>query len=311
MNIKANLTAIFFAASAIVAGATEKPQPALTVAVYDFTDADKNAGGFGGKVTTLVTANLTSETNLIMLERAELTKALREQAFNISGMVSSDAAAKIGQITGVKVLVSGQVIKTAENHLVIVARIIGTESGRLFTAKVDGDTNNLMSLTSDLSRKIAQTITDQTTNLVVAAQESSADRWERIIKGISGTNRPSVSISVVHINGKAWREATAEGEFGALLLKAGFTVVDSNSDRKPDVEITGGGCVSARSHHGGLYSSSYSLNVKVQERRTGSIIAFDFQESTATESGQTAASTAAAIKSVDVLAERILPLLAK
>ena len=40
-------------------------------------------------VTTLVTADLTTETNLVLLERAELTKALNEQAFGVSGLVSS------------------------------------------------------------------------------------------------------------------------------------------------------------------------------------------------------------------------------
>jgi hypothetical protein len=94
-------------------------------------------------------------------------------------------------------------------------------------------------------------------------------------------------------------------------LKAGFTVVDENSDRKPDVQITGGGYVTARTRRGGLFSSSYALNVKIQERRTGSIIAFDHQESAATEAGQAAATAAAQIKTVDDMAERILPLLAK
>jgi hypothetical protein len=246
-----------------------------------------------------------------MLERAELTKALSEQAFGVSGMVSSDAAARIGQITGAKVLVAGQVIKTGKDHLIIVANIIGTETGRLFADKVEGATDNLSDLTTDLSRKIAQTITDQTTNLVMAAAESHADRLARIVKSITGTNRPTVSVSIIHYNGKPWHEPVVEGEFGVVLLKAGFTVVDDNSDRKPDVEIVGGGNVTAQTHRGGLYSSSYTLDVKIQERRSGTIIAFDRQNSTATEAGQNAAMAAAQVKVVDDLAERILPLLAK
>jgi TolB-like protein len=286
------------------------PPTTLTVAVYDFK-GDADAASYGNNITTLVTADLTTETNLILVERAELTKALSEQAFGVSGMVSSDAAAKIGQITGAKVLVAGQVIKTSGDHLVIVANIIGTETGRLFADKVEGASDNLSELASDLSRKIAQTISDQTTNLVLMPQESNADRLNRVIKNISGTNRPTVSISIIHVNGKPWRETAVEGEMGAVLLKAGFTVVDENSDRKPDVQISGGGNVTARTHRGGLFASSYSLDVKIQERRSGSIIAFDHQESTATDAGQTAATTAAQIKTVDDLAERILPLLAK
>jgi len=312
-KMKTSLFTMFVAAFAVIASASEKPQPALTVAVYDFSDADKSAVGFGSKVTTLVTVDLSTETNLVMLERSELTKALKEQAFNLSGMVSSDAAAKIGQVTGVKVLVSGQVMKTAADHLVIVARIIGTESGRLFTAKVEGETNNVMALASDLSRKIAQTITEQTTNLVVVAQESSAERLDRILKGITGTNRPSVSVTItrsLHLNRKE-SSATAVGEFGAVLLKAGFPVVDGDSDRKPDIEITGTDDLTTGPRRGGLFSYRSIVEVKVQERRTGNIITFDREIGTATDATVTGAARMAQANAVDGLAERILPLLAK
>src|SRR5262249_23167758 len=114
---KTHLTVLFLLAGIVIHAAP------LTVAVYDFTDTDKKAGAMGAKVTALVTADLAADTNFVMLERAELNKALSEQAFGVSGMVSSDAAAKIGQITGAKVLVAGQVIKTDGNHLVVVANI--------------------------------------------------------------------------------------------------------------------------------------------------------------------------------------------
>jgi len=294
----------------LLAGATAHAAPPLTVAVYDFT-GDADAASYGGKVTTLVTADLTSETNLVLVERAELTKALSEQAFGISGMVSSDAAAKIGQITGAKVLVAGQVIKTEGNHLIVVANIIGTETGRLFADKVEGSADNLMELTSNLSRKIAQTIREQTTNLIAAAQESSAERLERIIKNINGTNRPSVSINILFPRGKSRHSATAEGEFGVILLKAGFAVVDANSDRKPDVEITGVDDISAGPRQGGLFSFRAVIELKVQERRTGKIIAFDRQEGTATAAARAGADRTAQANAVDALAERVLPLLAK
>ncbi len=170
----------------------------VTVAVYDFSDLDKDFhNSWGNKVTTLVTADLTVETNLVMLERAELNKALQEQAFGDSGMVNSDAAAKIGQITGAKVLIAGQVFETGEDHVVIVADIIGTETARLYTAKVEGPPNELMNLTSELAQKISQTISQQAKNLVAATEESHADRLERIVKSIKGAKRPSVSVSTV------------------------------------------------------------------------------------------------------------------
>ena len=285
------------------------PPSALTVAVYNFKGDDK-VESLGSKVTTLVTANLTTETNLALIERAELSKALNEQAFGVSGMVSPDAASTIGQITGVKVLVAGQVMKTGDNHLVIVANIIGTETGRLFADKVEGSADNLMDLTSDLSRKIARTINDQTTNLIMAAQESSAERLERIVKSIDGTNRPSVSVRVVWtFNNRPSK--VVQTEFGRILLKAGFAVVDGKSDRKPDVEITGVGNSSPGKRHGDLFSFRSVFDLKIQDRRTGNIIGFDHQVGTASDATDSGANRSAIINAVDALAERVLPLLAK
>jgi TolB-like protein len=308
MNAKKPLTILLFATLIMFANAADKPQSTLTVAVYDFK-GDAEAASYGNNVTTLVTANLTAETNLVMVERSELNKALGEQAFGLSGMVSADAAAKIGQITGAKVLVFGQVMKTGDNHLIIVANIIGTETGRLFADKVEGEANNLTDLTSDLSRKIAQTITAQSTNLVTVASESHEELLNRIVKSVTGTNRPSVSVKIYR-HGKPWGDLQVETELQAILMKAAFTVVDDNSENKPEVIITGAGEYGAEPRQGGLRSCNYAMDVKIQDRRTGKILALEHQEGNATEAGQSAARTAAQINAADGLAGKILPLLA-
>ena len=285
---------------------------ALTVAVYDFKGSGA-AASYGNDITTLVTADLTTETNLILVERSELTKALNEQAFGISGMVSSDAAAKIGQITGAKVLVAGQVVKTGNDHLILVASIIGTETGRLFASKVEGEPANLSDLTSQLSRKIAQTISDQATNLVLGAQESRADRLDRIIKNISGTNRPAISITVMAHNrwGNSWKDSGVANELGLILMKAGFPVVDDNSDRKPDLNITGVLTWNWVKQRGQVVVSTATLELKVTERRTGLIVTLDHQASTGTGLGEQVAINASIVNVTDDLAKRVLPLLTK
>jgi hypothetical protein len=124
-NVKPTLAlalTLLIALGAVAAAATPD---ALTVAVYDFAATDKTTPSYAIKVTTFVTAELTQETNLVMLARADLSQALSEQAFGISGLVSSDAAAKIGQLTGAKVLVTGQVIRTVGGHVVLVAASSG------------------------------------------------------------------------------------------------------------------------------------------------------------------------------------------
>jgi TolB-like protein len=301
--------ALLLGAGGIAPAATPE---ALTVAVYDFAATDNTAVSYARKVTTFVTADLTMETNLVMLARAELSQALSEQAFGISGLVNSEAAAKIGQLTGAKVLVTGQVIRTDRGHVVLVASIIGTETGRLFAARVEGDALKPMGLSAELSQKIAQTILAQSTNLVAVAGESRSERLARILKSIKGKNRPAVSVSILHsASPHPQHSSTEEGEFGALLLKAGFPVVDASSDRKPDVEITGVDSLSDGPRRGELFSCRAVLDLKVQERRTGNIIALDHQESTATDIASPGAIRAAQAGAVDSLAERILPLLAQ
>ncbi len=293
------------------------PPAPPTVAVYDFTAAGESANDMGAphdvgpSVTALVTADLATESNLVLVERQELSKALNEQAFGISGMVSSVAAAKIGEITGAKILVAGQVIKTGQDgHLVIIAYIIGTETGRLFAAQVEGGPDNLEQLSSDLSDKIAHTISTQATNLLAPAQESHDERVERIVKSVKGKNRPAVSVTIFWPNYKG-HCSFDEGEFGAILLKAGFTVVDDKSDRKPDIEITGVDQGSAGPRRGDLFSFNTVIDLKIQERRTGNILDFDHQEATATEASMANAGRSAQVNAVDALAERVLPLLAQ
>ncbi|MGA3179667.1 MAG: CsgG/HfaB family protein [Verrucomicrobiota bacterium] len=310
MNPKKIPTLLLFSALAMMARGADSPKSPLTVAVYDFT-GEAVAASYGKPTTSLVTADLAAETNLALVERVELAKSLQEQAFGVSGLVSSEAAAQIGQITGARVLVAGQVLKTGDSHLVIVANIIGTETGRLFAEKVEGGGDNLVDLTAQLSRKIARTISDQTTNLIAGAQESREESLERIVKGVTGTNRPSVSVSIVWATDHARHTPSAETEFGLLLLKAGFKVVDDKSDRKPDVEIAGVEDTSPGPRQGGLYSFRAVIDLKVQERRSGAIIAFAHEEGSATGAASASADKSAKVNAVDALAEKVLPLLAK
>jgi hypothetical protein len=64
----------------------------------------------------------------------ELDKALGEQELGLSGAIAPAAAAKVGQLTGAKVLVTGRVMQAGSETLV-VAKLIGTDTGRVFAAK--------------------------------------------------------------------------------------------------------------------------------------------------------------------------------
>lgn len=287
--------------------AADKNLP-LTVAVYDFTEADKDTDGYGSKVTALITADLTAETGLVMVERSDLRKALGEQALGISGMVNSEQAAKIGQVTGVKVLISGQIVKTEKNRLVIVADIVGTETGRLFAEKVEGAVEKFTDLTADLSRKIARNIREHAASFVNETQ-SHETYLKHIVSSVKGTNRPSVSVDFRLPRGTTPPIPTAIGEMAIILQKAGFVVVDANSERKPDVEILGFSDSDVGPRRGDLYSVRTVVEAKVRERLTGKIIVIDRQTVDAVDIGIMTAERNSEVRAVDAMAEKILPLL--
>src|SRR5437867_13036707 len=95
----------------------------LTLAVFDFQAGEDVGRDLGPKASTLITANLSAAPNLITVERAELAKLLGEQELGASGTIAGDTAAKIGHLTGAKVLVTGRIFK-ADRELVMVAKII-------------------------------------------------------------------------------------------------------------------------------------------------------------------------------------------
>ena len=312
MNTKLFPTLLLTVAIALGLRAADTSAPALTVALNDFA-GEADAATSARNLTTLLTANLAGEPGLMMVERANLSKALQEQAMGSSGLVSADAAAQIGQLTGAKVVVAGQVLKIGDNHLVIVADIIGTETGRLFANKIEGKPDDLSDLTEQLSHKIAQTISAQATNLQATAQETSEQRLARITNSITGTNRPSVSVNLGWwANGKRHESSTVDGELSSVLLKSGFTVVDDKSDRKPDVTIDGPQNPPwGSTRQGDLYTYCEVINLTARERRTGRFITVDLQFEYANDTSPAAAKADAGVIAADHLAERILPIISQ
>ena len=139
--------------------------------------------GLGPKVATLVNANLSAEPQIITVERAELEKVLGEQELGLAGTVNPDSAAKVGQLTGAKVLVTGRVFK-ADDQTIIVAKVIGTETSRVYGEMVQGGSSaTLVDLSSSLAKKIAADVTEKATRWW--------PRWKRARNGSPGSKKPS------------------------------------------------------------------------------------------------------------------------
>lgn len=298
-------------ATLAIGAAYAEPAAPLTVAVFDFASPDEAVAGLGPKITTLVNADLSAEPDLVIVERAELGKALGEQEMGLSGTVSADTAAKVGQLTGAKVLVTGRVFK-ADEQTIIVAKIIGTETSRVYGELVTGKPNSLLTdLAAELAKKIAADIT-QKGGTLIAKVESREDRIARLKAALAGKKLPVVSVKISEQHfGQVVIDPAAQTEFSLLLQQCGFTVVDDNSTSRPTVEITGEALSEYGASHGNLISCRGRIEIKARDVASGSLLAVDRQTSVAVDVAEHIAAKTALENGADTLAERVLPKLAQ
>jgi translation initiation factor 1 (eIF-1/SUI1) len=283
----------------------------LTVAVFDFESKDEAVRDLGPKVSALVNARLSAEPQLITVERAELEKVLGEQELGLSGTVSTESAAKVGNLTGAKVLVTGRVFKV-DSDLILVAKIIGTETSRVYGETVTGKSAaSITDLSAELAKKIAADVTAKGDTLV-AKVETHEDRVAKIKKALGDKNLPSVSVKIPEQHfGQHVTDPAAQTELSLLLQQCGFTLVDDNSDSKPDIEITGEALSEFGMRKGNLQSCRARIEIKARDRKSGDILSVDRQTSVAVDVAEHIAAKTALQNGAGELAERLFPKLVK
>lgn len=149
----------------LLAGETE----GLTVAVFDFESADARLKESGAQLAQLLTAKLSTRELLIMVERQDLAKLLGEQEVGVSGLVNPGSAARIGQLTRARVLITSRVF-AAGGETTAVLKIVGSETGRVFGETVAfPSTGSLTGPAERLAAKVAGLLKAQRTKLVGAA----------------------------------------------------------------------------------------------------------------------------------------------
>ena len=291
-------------ASALVRAETQQP---LAVAVFDFESKDENVSGLGPKVATLVNVNLSAEPNLILVERAELEKVLGEQELGLSGTVTPDSAAKVGQLTGAKVLIIGRVFKT-DTEFFIVAKIIGTDTSRVYGELVKGGVDaSLSDLSETLAKKIAVDVTEKGDTLV-AKVDMREDRVAKIKRELGDKKLPVVSVKIAEQHfGQVVIDPAAQTELSLILQQCGFTLVDDHSTNRAAIEITGEALSEFGMRKGSLQSCRARIEIKARDVASGKIIAVDRQTSVAVDLAEHVAAKTALQNGADELAERVIP----
>lgn len=281
----------------------------LTVAVFDF-DSKDDVRDAGPQVAALINAQLSAEPQLMTVERAELAKVLGEQELGLSGTVSTETAAKVGHLTGAKVLVTGRVFK-ADKEIVLVAKIIGTETSRVYGEVVKSAAKPVTDLATELAQKIAKALAARAETLV-AKVRTQEERIESIKKNLKPGKLPVVSVKIAerHFGGPTIDPA-AETELGKILGECGFTLVGEKSDQKPEIEIAGEAFSEFGVRKGNLVSCKARLEIKAIERTSGRIIAVDRQTSVAVDLSEQIAAKTALQNAAAELTERLAAKIAK
>src|SRR3970040_840236 len=140
----------FLMAGALMRFGASQP---ITVAGFDFDAKEEALKDAGGKLSALLLAALSANENFVTVERAELEKILGEQELGASGNVSPEAVAKIGHLTGAKVLVTGRVFRL-DKDITAVAKIMSSETSRVFGETVKGA--SLSEVAASLGEKVAK-----------------------------------------------------------------------------------------------------------------------------------------------------------
>jgi hypothetical protein len=306
--MKTYLKLLLIAALLLTAGKTIADQQILTVAVFDFDSSDEAVSGLGPKVATIVNANLSADPNLITVERQDIEKVLGEQELGLGGTVSPDTAAKVGQLTGATVLVTGRVFE-ADNQLFLVAKVIGTETSRVYGELVSGPTQgSLADLSAKLAQKIANDV-EQKSDTLVAKVKTHDDYVAEIKKQVAGKKLPVVSVKITeqHFGVIVVIDPAAQTEMSLLLKQAGFTVVDDQSTNKPDVMITGEALSEYGMQKGNLISCRARIEITAHDAASGKVLAVDRQTSVAVDIAEHIAAKTALQNGADELSERVIP----
>ncbi len=291
----------------------EEQGPAYVVAVLPFEASGEELKDLAPEVSLLINTFLTGKEGISLVERDNLDKTLSEMEIGISGTVAADTAARIGHITGAKILITGRIF-AVQNELFFVAKIIGTETSQVFGESVNISLREKHSeAVKQLADKIAKTVLAKGETLI-AKKKQAQDSLEDLRYLLEGReNLPSISVTINegHI-GRIVLDPAAETEVNMVLSSLGFNLLDAATTiEQPDIEISGEAFSEFGMRNGNLVSCKARVEVKVLTPTTGKILAVDRQTEVAVDLSEQIAGKTALQNAAKKIAIRIVPKIVK
>jgi hypothetical protein len=290
----------------------DKAKNAFTVAVLPFAVRGRGLENVGEDMQALLTAQLSNFSEFLLVERAEIDKALSEMELGISGNVNPETAAQIGQLVGAQLLITGRIFPVRK-ELVLVGKMIGTETSRVMgvTAQMPIK-GSIIEASVELADKIAEQLSTQGKTMV-AERRQEEDIVTKLGPLLKGKQLPSISILIPEISlERSVPDPAAETELGLILQKLGFELRDPAAGNKaPDIEITGEAFSEFGLRRGNLVSAKGRVEIRAIDRSNGKVLAVDRETSVAVELSPEIAGKLALEKRAQKLAERFVKTLAE
>ena len=201
----------------------------LTVAVLDFGANAPGDPNLGPQISDALTALLSGTPGLRLVERAALQRTLQEHELNLSGVVDTEQAVKVGKLIGARLLVAGKAFSMGE-QMYITAKLIGTETSLVDGVLVKGNLSaDIGQLVVELAEKLAARVRESGPKLV-AQDDAGRDPLPELKAKLAGLQKPTVAVIIPerHMSAQAVRrpDPAVETEIKLLLRECGFTVQD-------------------------------------------------------------------------------------
>ncbi len=289
-----------------------KAKNTFTVAVLPFAVRGRGLENVGDDMQALLTAQLSGFPEFLLVERAEIDKALSEIELGLSGNVNPKNAMQIGQIVGAQILVTGRIFPVRK-ELALVGKMIGTETSRVMGATVRMPIKgSIIEASVELADKIAEQLSTGGETMV-AERRQKKDIVAKLSPLLKGKQLPSISILIPEISlERSVPDPAAETELGLILQKLGFELQDpAVSNKAPDIEITGEAFSEFGLRRGNLVSTKGRVEIRAIDRSSGKVLAVDRETSVAVELSPEIAGKLALEKSAQKLAERFVKTLAE
>lgn len=317
--------------SAAPAPGTRAP---LSVAVLDFAASTPAEPDLGKQIGESLMIMLSGEPGLRMVDRATLARTLQELELNLSGVVETNQAVKVGKVVGARLLVTGKAF-TMGKEVFLTAKLIGTETSLVDGVMVKGPADaDLAALVMELCEKLSARLR-QVGPKLVAPDEADAGPLPALKSRLANRTKPVVAVVVLerHMTSRPALppDPAVETEIKLLLRECGFTVKDVNQHELADfvraaagakgttwpqglegvdIVIVGEAFSELGARIGNLVSCLARAEINVIRRKDGQIALADRATERAIDLAENTAGKKALEKSGRVLGLRVLEYLA-